>query len=81
MHKIVSRILGTLSLCAGIVALVGYAFPALHDLMPLPAGRIVYGRDSLSQRLFAVLIIWSLTLAAFYMGFRFLRLLDLLRKP
>jgi len=79
IHKVVSAILGALSLCAGMVALVGYAFPALQDLIP-PAGRIVYRNDTLSQRVLAVLIIWSLTIAAFYMGFRFLRFLDSPRK-
>jgi hypothetical protein len=73
MHKVISAILGTLSLCAGIVALVGYAYPALQDLLPPPSGVIIYGGSSLAERLFALLINWSLTLGAFYMGFRLLR--------
>ena len=53
-----------------------FAFPALHELMPLRAGVIVYGRGTVSERLFAVLIAWGLALGAFYMGFRLLRFLD-----
>lgn len=82
IHKIVSGVLGVLSLAAGVVAFVGYALPALQDLMPKPAGVIIYrgDGDTLSQRIFGVLIIWGLTIAAFYMGFRLLRFLNLPRK-
>jgi hypothetical protein len=73
MDKVISAVLGTLSLCAGIVALAGYAYPALQDLLPPPPGVIIYGRPSLAEGLLGVLIIWSLTLGAFYMAFRFLR--------
>jgi hypothetical protein len=80
IHKIVSVILGVLSFVAGIVALVGYALPALHDIMPAPAGVIIYRSDTLSQRFVGAVIIWGLTIAAFYMGFRLLRFLDLPQK-
>jgi hypothetical protein len=81
MHKTVSAILGVLSVCAGIVAFIGYAYPALQDLLAPPPGVVIYGRSSLPERFFAVLVIWGLTMAAFYMGFRFLRFLILPRKP
>jgi len=80
IHKTVSFVLGLLSLVAGIVALVGYALPALHDLMPTPAGVLIYRGDTLAQRLFGAVIIWGLTIAAFYMGVRLLRFLNLPQK-
>ena len=80
-RKIVSGIIGALSLCAGIVSFLDFGLPTLHDLMPLHSGVIVYGRGSVPQRLFAALIGWGLTIGAFYMGFRFLRFLDFHHKP
>jgi amino acid transporter len=73
MSRVISAILGTLALFAGIVALVGYAYPSLQDLLPPPSGTIFYNHASFGERLFGLVINWSLTLGAFYMGFRFLR--------
>jgi hypothetical protein len=80
LHKAVSAVLGVLSACAGIVALVGYAYPAAQDLLPPPPGVVIYGRTSLSERLLAALLIWSLTSGAFYMAFRLLRFVVVSRK-
>src|SRR5438045_2192484 len=81
LHKIFSAALGVLSACAGLVALVEYAYRAAQDLLPVSPDVVIYGRASVAVRILAVLIIWSLSAGALYMAFRLLRSALVPRKP
>ena len=66
LPKSVSVALGLISAFAG-VALVGYAIPAVEDLLPVSAGVVVYRGDSLLMRLLgAVLAVWRLGLSTWH---------------
>jgi hypothetical protein len=73
LRKSVSVALGLISAFAGLVALVGYAIPAVEDLLTVPAGVVVYRGDSLLMRLLGAALNCGLAAGAFYMAFRLLR--------
>ena len=64
-HKIIYGSIGILGVVAGIVGMVGYAIPALEDLLRPDI--------HLSEALVSCFLILLLTLSAFYVGFRYLR--------
>ena len=64
-HRVISIVLGTLAGIAGLVCLVGYAIPAWDDLSNPRVNR--------SVAILGIAIIWSITLGAFVMAYRFLR--------
>jgi hypothetical protein len=73
IRKSVSVALGLISAFAGLVALIGYAIPAVEDLLPVAAGVVVYRGDSLLLRLLGAVLTCGLAAGAFYMAFRLLR--------
>lgn len=79
-RKVLMVFLGLLSAFAGVVALVGYAIPAMEDLLPVPAGVVVYRGDSLFVRILGALFTCGLAAGAFYMAFRLLRAVLIPRK-
>jgi hypothetical protein len=69
LRKSVLVVLGLISAFAGIVALLGYAIPAVEDLLPVSAGVVVYRGDSLLMRLLGAVL--TCGLAAGHSTWRF----------
>jgi len=65
LQKIIYATIGILAVIAGFVCMVGYAIPALEDFSQ--------ANVPFAQRLSGCVLIWALALAAFYMGYRYLR--------
>ena len=65
IQKIIYACVGTLAVLAGFVCTVGYAIPSLED----------FRQDNVTfvQALLGCVFIWALALAAFYLGYRYLR--------
>jgi hypothetical protein len=65
VQKIMCACIGALAVLAGLVCMVGYAIPSFEDFRE-PAVPFI---DALS----GCVLNWALALAAFYMGYRYLR--------